>query len=43
MSIILALDLGKFKTVACWYDVSSGEVRFQTILSNSGTQPGRKN
>jgi hypothetical protein len=22
MGTILALDLGKFKTVACWYDVS---------------------
>jgi len=25
MGIILALDLGKFKTVACWYDRSEAD------------------
>ena len=34
MATILALDLGKFKTVACWYDVGSGQVRYQSTLSN---------
>lgn len=34
MATILALDLGKFKTVACWYNVGSGDARFQTTLSN---------
>src|SRR5437870_6670593 len=34
MGTILALDLGKFKTVACWYDVGGGNTRFQTTLSN---------
>jgi hypothetical protein len=34
MGTILSLDLGKFKTVACWYDVGSGAARFQTTLSN---------
>jgi transposase len=34
MGIILALDLGKFKTVACWYDRPTGEARFQTTISN---------
>ena len=28
MRTILSLDLGKFKSVACWYDVASGEARF---------------
>ena len=36
MAIILALDLGKFKTVACWCDVASGEARFHKVPSNRG-------
>jgi transposase len=31
MSTILAIDLGKFKSVACWYEVGSGEAKFQTL------------
>jgi transposase len=34
MSTILALDLGKFKSVACWYDVGSGQARFDTVPSS---------
>jgi transposase len=34
MNTILALDLGKFKTVACWYDVASGAARFHKAPSN---------
>src|SRR5437868_6522881 len=30
MSIILAIDLGKFKSVACEFDDASGEVAFAT-------------
>jgi hypothetical protein len=29
--IILAIDLGKYKSVACVYDQASGEVRFTTL------------
>jgi len=31
MARILAIDLGKFKSVACWYKADSGEARFQTV------------
>lgn len=31
MSTILAIDLGKFKSVACWYEAGSGEAKFQTL------------
>jgi hypothetical protein len=31
MARILAIDLGKFKSVACWYDADSGEAKFQTV------------
>jgi transposase len=31
MSTILSVDLGKFKSVACWYDVESGAAKFQTL------------
>ena len=30
MSRILAVDLGKFNSVLCWYDATSGEVVFRT-------------
>lgn len=30
MSVILAVDLGKYKSVFCWYDTGSGEARFRT-------------
>ena len=30
MSLILAVDLGKFNSVFCWYDAKSGEVAFRT-------------
>ncbi len=33
MATILALDLGKFKSVACWYEAGSGEVTFETAPS----------
>jgi hypothetical protein len=33
MGTILALDLGKFKSVACWYQCGSGEVTFETAPS----------
>jgi hypothetical protein len=33
MATILALDLGKFKSVGCWYEVGSGEVTFETAPS----------
>ncbi len=28
---ILAVDLGKFNSVLCWFHTSSGELRFRTI------------
>jgi transposase len=31
MSTILAIDLGKFKSVVCRYEVESGEAKFRTI------------
>ena len=31
---ILALDLGKYKSVACDYEAESGRHRFSTILTN---------
>jgi transposase len=31
MSTILAIDLGKFKSVACWYEAGSGEAKFRTV------------
>lgn len=31
MSTILAIDLGKFKSVACWYEAGSGEAKFRTL------------
>ena len=31
---ILAIDLGKYKSVACWYDPAGGEVRFETITTS---------
>lgn len=34
MNTILTLDLGKFKTVYCWYDVGSGMAKFQTVPSS---------
>lgn len=34
MSKILALDLGKFKTEACFMDSDTGEIRFRRIASN---------
>jgi transposase len=37
---ILALDLGKYKSVACAYDAADGEVRFQT-LPTSRAELGR--
>jgi transposase len=33
MATILALDLGKFKSVACWYELGSGAVAFETVPS----------
>src|SRR5919206_1334054 len=32
---ILALDLGKYKTVACEYEAESGRHRFHTILTTA--------
>src|SRR5580704_18435523 len=31
--VILALDLGKYKSVACAYDTASAEARFETITT----------
>ena len=31
---ILALDLGKYKSVACDYEAENGRQRFATILTN---------
>ena len=31
---ILALDLGKYKSVACDYEAETGRHRFTTILTN---------
>ena len=33
ITTILALDLGKFRSVACVFDATSGEHRFQTIAT----------
>jgi hypothetical protein len=33
MGTILALDLGKFKSVACWYECGGGEVTFEAAPS----------
>ncbi len=32
---ILSLDLGKFKTLACWYDVASGAARRGAVSNDS--------
>jgi hypothetical protein len=32
---ILALDLGKYKTVACDYEAESGRHRFTTVLTGT--------
>ncbi|MHB1158144.1 MAG: hypothetical protein ACYC26_15060 [Phycisphaerales bacterium] len=34
MSIILAIDLGKFKNVACIYDTANASHGFRTIRTN---------
>jgi transposase len=34
---ILAIDLGKFKSVACVLDVTSGAHRFETIVTSPAT------
>ena len=31
MSVILAIDLGKFKSVFCWYDPGTKQARFATV------------
>ena len=31
---ILAIDLGKYKSVACWYDPAGGEVRFESFATS---------
>src|SRR5437764_13903970 len=31
---ILAIDLGKYKCVACWYEPTGGEVRFETLTTS---------
>jgi len=33
MTTILALDLGKFKNVCCFFDPADGEVRYVTVES----------
>lgn len=43
---ILAVDLGKFNSVLCWFATSSGERRFRTIRTTpdaapNGTSPRR--
>jgi transposase len=35
-SVILAIDLGKFKSVLCFYDVSSKKTSFRTLVSDPG-------
>ena len=32
--VVLAIDLGKFKSVACRYDAGTGEHAFETIATN---------
>ena len=32
---ILAIDLGKYKSVACWYDPAGGEVRFESFTTSA--------
>ncbi len=34
MDTILAIDLGKFNSVLCWYDVSSKKTEFRTVPTN---------
>lgn len=33
-STILAIDLGKFKAVLCWFDPASGEVVFRSVRTD---------
>ena len=35
-SDILAIDLGKYKSVACLHDPDGGEIRFTTFEKNKG-------
>jgi len=35
-SHILAIDLGKYKSVACLHDPDGGEIRFTTFEKNKG-------
>jgi hypothetical protein len=35
MNIILAIDLGKFNSILCWYDPHSRDAAFTTIRSSA--------
>jgi hypothetical protein len=37
MNTILALDLGKFKSVCCFFNTDDGEVRYVTVESTPAT------
>src|SRR5437773_11862900 len=34
VSAILAIDLGKYKSVACWYDAASAPARFESFATS---------
>jgi len=34
-NLILAIDLGKYKSVACLHDPASGEVQFTTFVTSA--------
>ena len=37
MNTILALDLGKFKSVCCFFNADAGEIRYVTAESTPAT------
>jgi hypothetical protein len=37
MSTILALDLGKFKSVCCFFDTDTQELRYVTVESTAAS------
>ncbi len=37
MTTILAIDLGKFKSVACMYDADTGHTVYQTLPSTTSS------